>query len=182
MIWWAFWALQMSLINEAKVWAQSALSLTLQITNSFESEYWMHLAFRLELNAIVRELSSQDLQCVWLQLLFNFDLTRASGRRRSISRRRSRRRNRGRSNNQHFTQYFVGHPQSLQLISLSIWLRSLLILQSVRITAGVCVCVSVLVCLHLTANVLIKVGKRGQLAGVVKPMPMPSRAWHGNYF
>lgn len=183
MIWWAFWALQMSLINEAKVWAQSALSLTLQITNSFESEYWMHLGFRLELNAaIVRELSNQNLQCVWLQLLFDFDLTRASGRRRSISRRRSRRRNRGRSNNQHFTQYFVGHPQILQLITLSIWLRSLLILQSVRITASVCVCVSVLVCLHLTANVLIKVGKRGQLAGVVKPMPMPSRAWHGNYF
>lgn len=180
MIWWAFWALQMSLINEAKVWAQSALSLTLQITNSFDSEYWMHLGFRLELNAIVRELSSQDLQCVWLQLLFDFDLTRASG----IRRRRSRRsRSRGSTNNQHFTQYFVGHPQSLQLISLSIWLRSLLILQSVRITASVCV--SVWVCwwgLHLTANVLIKVGKRGQLAGVVKPMPMPSRAWHGNYF
>lgn len=184
MIWWAFWALQMSLINEAKVWAQSALSLTLQITNSFESEYWMHLGIRLELNAIVRELSNQDLQCVWLQLLFDFDLTRASGRR-SISRRRSRSRrsrSRGRSNNQHFTLYFVGHPQSLQLISLSIWLRSLLILQSVRITASVCVCVSVLVWLHLTANVLIKVGKRGQLAGVVKPMPMSRRAWHGNYF
>lgn len=147
MIWWAFWALQMSLINEAKVWAQSAFSLTLQITNSFESEYWMHLGFRLELNAIVRELSSQDLQCVWLQLLFDFDLTRASGRRRSRGRSRSRRsRSRGSTNNQHFTQYFVGHPQSLQLISLSIWLRSLLILQSVRITAGVCVFVWVCWC------------------------------------
>lgn len=103
----------------------------------------MHLGFRLQLNAIIRELSRhcwvQDLQCVWLQLLFDFDLTRASGGRRR------RRRSRDRTNNQHFTQYIVGHPQSLQLISLSIWLWSLLILQSVRITAGVCVRVCVFV-------------------------------------